>query len=61
MSHDIWSIILIIGLIGWISSTLFFIFSSFPARGEFHRESALKWGICVMVTFGIWVIGLINA
>lgn len=61
MSNEIWSIVLLLGLFGWIGSTLVFIFTAFPSRDEFLIRPALKWGMCVFVSFSVWIVGLLNA
>jgi hypothetical protein len=53
--------IIIVSLILWIASTLGFIFKAFPARGQFEAHLALKWGVAVVVSFTIWIVGLLNA
>jgi hypothetical protein len=61
MWHDIWSLVLLIGLWGWIISTLVFIFRAFPSQGVFASRSAMKWGVCIIVSFMTWIIGLLKA
>ncbi len=61
MSHDIWSIILLLGVVLWIASSIAFLFYSFPRRGEFDVKSGIRWGGTSLVSFLIWVIGMLNA
>ncbi|NVN92427.1 MAG: hypothetical protein HXX11_17755 [Desulfuromonadales bacterium] len=61
MEHDIWSIVLLIGLWGWIISTLVFIFRAFPSRGEFAARPARIWGMCSAVSFAVWIVGLLKS
>lgn len=61
MGHDIWSLVLLIGLWGWIASTLVFIFRAFPARGIFAARPARIWGICSVLSFTIWIVGLLKS
>lgn len=61
MSDAFWSVVLITGVVGWISSTLVFIFKAFPARGQFEGRPALKWGFAVVGSFAVWIVGLLNA
>lgn len=61
MSDIIWSIILIVGLFGWVASTLVFIFKAFPELGRFEVQQARKWGLVVVVSFVVWIVGLLNA
>jgi len=61
MTHEIWSVILLIGLFGWIGSTWLFIFRAFPGQGQFETRPAWIWGASVLVSFSIWIFGLLNA
>jgi hypothetical protein len=61
MPNDIWAIIMLISLVGWISSTLVFIFKAFPQRGVFNVKPAKTWGCVVLVFYGIWVLGMFMA
>ena len=61
LHHDIWSLVLLIGLGAWILSTLAFAFQAFPRRGEFAARPARLWGICVAVSFTVWIIGMLKA
>jgi hypothetical protein len=61
MADDFWSFILLAGMFGWIASTLVFIFKAFPSRGQFEARPALKWGCIVLVSFSVWIAGLLNA
>lgn len=61
MAHETWSVILLIGLYGWIGSTLVFIFRAFPGQGLFEARPARIWGACVLVSFSVWILGLLNA
>lgn len=61
MSNNFWSIILLVGMLGWITSTLVFIFKAFPARSQFDVRPALKWGLVMGISFFVWIVGLLNA
>lgn len=61
MSHDLWSIFLLLGLSGWITSSIMFMFRAFPERDVFNATSGMRWGGAVVVSFVVWVIGLLNA
>ena len=61
MSDGVWSIVTLIGLAGWIISTMVFIFRAFPARGVFVARQARIWGGALIVSYGIWIVGMINA
>ncbi|OGR29031.1 MAG: hypothetical protein A2X83_07380 [Desulfuromonadales bacterium GWD2_54_10] len=61
MSDNIWSFILLVGMLGWMASTLVFVFKAFPSRGRFETRPALKWGCVVVASFIAWIVGLLNA
>ncbi|MBL0226159.1 MAG: hypothetical protein IPQ16_11470 [Geobacteraceae bacterium] len=61
MSDDLWSIITLIGLSGWISSAIVFLFRAFPGRGLFDAREARVWGSVVLVSYGIWIAGMLHA
>jgi len=56
-----WSIITLLGLSGWVSSAIVFLFRAFPGRGLFEAREARVWGAVVLVTYGIWIAGMLNA
>jgi hypothetical protein len=61
MSDDVWSIITLIGLSGWIFSAMMFLFRAFPGRGLFEAREARVWGAAVLLSYGIWIVGMLNA
>jgi hypothetical protein len=61
MSNDLWSIVTLIGLAGWILSMIVFLFRSFPARGVFEAQQARIWGAATVVSYAVWIVGMINA
>jgi hypothetical protein len=61
VSDDVWSIITLIGLSGWIFSAMVFLFRVFPGRGRFVAREARVWGAAVLASYGIWIVGMLNA
>ena len=61
MSNEIWSFITLAGLFGWISATIVFLFKAFPGRGVFVVKPARTWGLVVVVSYAIWIVGMLNA
>ncbi len=59
--HDIWSVILIVGLIGWVFSSIMLMLKAFPERDVFLASAGIRWGSVAAVSFFIWVAGLLNA
>lgn len=61
MARDIWSVILICGLIGWLFSSIMLMFKAFPQKDVFNASSGIRWGSAAVASFFIWVIGMLNA
>jgi hypothetical protein len=61
MSNEIWSIVTLVGLLGWISAMLVFILKAFPGRDRFEARPARTWGIVVLISYGVWIVGMLNA
>lgn len=61
MSDTVWSIVTLAGLAVWITSTVVFIFTAFPARGVFAARPARMWGAVLIVSYGVWIAGMIHA
>lgn len=61
MLHEGWAIGCQIGLWGWIASTVAFIVTAFPARGQFELKAALWWGGALAFFFTLWILGMAQA
>lgn len=61
MSDNLWSLIIVIALWGWVCSVIFFIFQTFTGREQFNVKAARFWGVFVVAFFGIWIAGLLHA
>lgn len=61
MSNDIWSIVLLVGLAGWVTSSIFLMIRAFPERGVYDPVSGIRWGGATLVLFVVWIIGMLNA
>ena len=61
MLHELWSVILIAGLTGWLFSTIMLMLKAFPARNVFVVSAGIRWGTTGVISFAIWIIGLLNA
>ena len=55
-----WSIIAQAGFWSWMGTTVGFILTAFPCRGTFRNASALRWGIPMLVSYVVWVAGMLN-
>ena len=56
-----WSIVTLIGLSGWVSSAIVFLFRAFPGRGLFEVREARVWGAAALVFYSAWIAGMLNA
>lgn len=61
MSHDLWSVVLIAGLAGWLLSSIMLIMRAFPVKDVFVVSAAVRWGTASVISFFIWIAGLLNA
>lgn len=61
MSHVFWSIVLVAGVFLWIGATLACLFKAFPERGVFDKAAAAPWALASLVSFCVWVFGMLNA
>jgi len=61
MNHELWSVVIVVSLAGWIASTLLLIFKAFPEKGRFEVRPGMIWGGCVLMFFLAWTVGLVNA
>jgi hypothetical protein len=52
---------MLLGLTGWILSAIIFLFRVFPRRGLFEAREARVWGAAVLVSYGVWIVGMLNA
>ena len=60
MIHDLWSVILITGLIGWLYCSIMLILKAFPRKDVFIAASGIKWGAAGVISFFIWIVGMLN-
>ena len=56
-----WSVLLEAGFIGWIGSTIAFIFQAFSRDGSFYNKKALFWGSLIIAFYALWIIGMLKA
>ena len=60
LMNEAWTLICVIGFWGWIAAVTGLILCSFPARGEFRRLVAAKWGVALVLFYAIWVVGMLK-
>ncbi len=58
---EFWSVVVLVGLAGWISSALLFLFKAFPGRGQFLARPAMIWGGAFLVAYLVWIVGMLSA
>jgi hypothetical protein len=58
-----WSLVVEVGFLGWIGSALCFIVSAFPdgRSGRKRLGRSLTWSILLVISFSLWIIGMIKA
>ncbi|MDD2854503.1 MAG: hypothetical protein PHU01_03130 [Desulfuromonadaceae bacterium] len=61
MLSDIWGVLLITGLIGWLFSSIMLMLKAFPQKDLFLPSVAAKWGAAAAVSYFIWIAGMLNA
>jgi len=54
-------VVTVIGVAGWLLSALIFIFKAFPGRGQFLVRPALTWGTVLIVSYIVWIVGMLRA
>ncbi|MBN2384058.1 hypothetical protein JXQ70_14375 [bacterium] len=53
-----WTIILLAGFLGWIGSTIGFIFQGITKDNRLNKKKALTWGLLIVFFYALWVAGL---
>ena len=61
MMNEGWTVICVVGVWGWIFSSVGFILTAFRAKGAFDGKSAALWGGSFIFFYALWVAGMINA
>ena len=61
MMSDVWAALMVTGLACWLFSALIFIFKAFPGRGQFLVRPALTWGAVLIVSYLVWIVGMLHA
>lgn len=58
---NMWAAVVEIGFLGWIGSTIGFIFRAINKENKFVGKKALFWGGLIAVFYTLWIIGLVKA
>lgn len=61
MLHEGWALLCQLGLWGWIVSAVGFIMKAFPSRNVFDKRSAIRWGVCLLGGYVVWIVGMVMA
>ncbi len=56
-----WSIIAVLGFLGWVGAAVGVLLQGFDAEGRFLRPLGARWGIAIVVGYALWVVGLMRA
>ena len=57
----LWTMTAVAGLWCFLICTIVMILKGFPSRGVFDRACALKWGIGMLLSFVVWIVGMTRA
>lgn len=55
-----WSVVAQAGFWGWLATTVGFILTVFPGRGAFVGAAAVRWGVPMLLSYLVWVAGLLK-
>jgi hypothetical protein len=61
MAQDLWSVILVAGLAGWIFSCIMLMLKAFPQKDVFVVSSGIRWGAAGVISFFVWIVGMLKA
>ncbi|MEC4677973.1 MAG: hypothetical protein VST69_04385, partial [Nitrospirota bacterium] len=63
MSPDpFWSMMVVLGFLGWASGTLLFIWRAFrEGSTQVMLKQGILWGSVIVVFYALWIIGMVNA
>ncbi len=57
-----WSIVVVIGFLGWVSAVLIFIWRAFyEGSVKIKLKPGLFWGSVVILFYALWIIGMMRA
>ncbi len=56
-----WSIILELGFFGWLGGTIGFVMQVFLGEKGFNNKRALGWGIVILISYFLWITGMLKA
>lgn len=56
-----WSIVLEVGFFGWLGATIGFIVQVFQGEKGFNSRRALGWGTLFLVSYFLWILGMLKA
>ncbi len=63
MSPDpFWSMMVVLGFLGWASGVLLFIWRAFrEGSTQVMLKQGILWGSVIVVFYALWIIGMVNA
>jgi len=57
-----WSTAVVLGLLGWVSGVLLFIWRAFRGEGtRLEAKQGLLWGTLVVLFYALWIVGMMKA
>jgi hypothetical protein len=61
MNNVYWAVMGEVAFLMWIFTVIGFLLHSFPSVGTIKRRTALYWGSGAIISYGIWITGMIKA
>ena len=57
----LWSIVVVVGLLGWVSGVLLFILKAFRGGTQVMLKQGFLWGTVVVFFYALWIVGMMRA
>jgi hypothetical protein len=61
MNNEFWAVLGIVAFLVWIFSVIGFLLQSFSPVSTINARKALYWGSGVIISYGLWITGMIKA
>ena len=61
MNNEYWAVLGEVAFLVWIFAVTGFLLQSFPSVGVIKSRTALYWGSGAIISYGVWIAGMIKA
>lgn len=61
MNNEYWAVLGELAFLVWIFTVAGFLLQSFPSMGTMKNRTALYWGLGAIISYGVWIAGMIKA